>query len=222
MRTRPAILVLALLLGSLLPVASRADSSTQTRHPIVLVHGLFGHEQRFGTTALRAGGAVLLVARLSPADDTAEPVEAPGQLVSLFAGSSSPIDRLAAAQSLSSTGSQAFDRCFLQGEPSTPCGHGAAVVGGVRHHAFGGRSVATNALDATDAMLVGGSLAFGQQASDGLVSPCSSSWGKVIRDDLPSNHFDQVNQSFGLRGLFTPDPVAVHRSHANRLKRAGL
>lgn len=158
-----------------------------------------------GTTAL--GGAA---------------VGALGGVVSLFAGSAAPIDGLAAAQSLSSRGAQAFNRLFPQGAPSTPCRQGPAMVNGVRYYAFGGRVAATNLLDATDAILVTGATAFLGAASDGLVSPCSSRWGQVIRDDLPWNHFDQVNQSFGLRGLFTPDPVAVYRAHANRLKGAGL
>jgi triacylglycerol lipase len=44
----------------------------------------------------------------------------------------------------------------------------------------------------------------------------------VLRDDYPWNHLDQVNQSLGLRGVLSPDPRAVYRLHANRLKRLGL
>lgn len=299
---------LTLLLGLLSPTAVRADDYTRTRHPIVLVHGLFGWDRLFGTAdyfygipaALRAGGAQVLVVQLSPANDTALRGEqllrqlqwwqatygyqrfnlighsqgggsaryvaavAPslvasvttvgtphqgsasfdaflglttvtgtramggaalstlGGLVSLFAGSADPLDGLAAARSLSTQGAQAFNRLFPQGAPLTPCGQGPAQVNGVRYYAFGGRAVSTQPLDATDTLLLTSGLAFGLTASDGLVSPCSSRWGTVIRDDLPWNHFDQVNQSFGLRSLFAPDPVAVYRAHANRLKGAGL
>jgi triacylglycerol lipase len=44
----------------------------------------------------------------------------------------------------------------------------------------------------------------------------------VVRDDYPWNHLDEVNQAFGLRGLFSPDPVAMYRAQANRLKSLGL
>jgi triacylglycerol lipase len=36
------------------------------------------------------------------------------------------------------------------------------------------------------------------------------------------NHLDEVNQLFGLVSIFEASPVAVFRSHANRLKSAGL
>ena len=62
----------------------------------------------------------------------------------------------------------------------------------------------------------------GSEANDGLVGRCSSHFGKVLRDDYPWNHGDAINQLFGVRGLFTPDPVDVYREHANRLKNAGV
>jgi triacylglycerol lipase len=36
------------------------------------------------------------------------------------------------------------------------------------------------------------------------------------------SHLDEVNQSLGLRGIFSTDPIAVFRAQANRLKIAGL
>jgi triacylglycerol lipase len=44
----------------------------------------------------------------------------------------------------------------------------------------------------------------------------------VLKDNYAWNHLDEVNQGFGLRGLFSQDPVAFYRSQANRLKAAGL
>ena len=73
-----------------------------------------------------------------------------------------------------------------------------------------------------DSVLGVTSLMFGGRANDGLVERCSSRWGVVLRDDYPWNHMDQVNQTFGMRGWGTPDPVAFYRSHANRLKLLGL
>jgi triacylglycerol lipase len=44
----------------------------------------------------------------------------------------------------------------------------------------------------------------------------------VLRDSYSMNHLDEVNQLFGLTSIFETSPVAVFRSHANRLKNAGL
>jgi len=44
----------------------------------------------------------------------------------------------------------------------------------------------------------------------------------VLRDDYGWNHLDEVNQLFGLRGLFASDPASVLRAQANRLQAAGL
>jgi triacylglycerol lipase len=96
------------------------------------------------------------------------------------------------------------------------------VVNGVRYYSYGGTSVLTNVFDVSDALMAAGGLFFGFEQNDGLVGKCSSHWGKVVRDDYPWNHLDEVNQAFGLRGLFSPDPVAMYRAQANRLKSLGL
>lgn len=95
------------------------------------------------------------------------------------------------------------------------------MVNGVRYYSASGTGVVTNLFD-PDALLGVTSLFFGGRANDGLVERCSSRWGVVLRDDYPWNHMDQVNQTFGMRGWGTPDPVAFYRSHANRLKLLGL
>lgn len=302
-----AWLLAAALCGFAAP-AAHADTYTQTRHPIVLVHGLFGFDKLFGVydywygipSALRAGGAQVIVVQVSAAQSTewrgeqllrqlqqlratygytrfnlighshggptaryvaavapslvasvttvgsphqgsatadtivaianatgstwlaAAAANGLGGVIQLVSGGPGPQDAYAAAMSLSSAGSRAFNARFPQGAPTTSCGEGAWVVNGVRYYSFGGRSVATNLFDPSDALLLASALPFGWTANDGLVSSCSSRWGMVVRADLPWNHLDEVNQAFGLRGLFTPDPVAVYRSHANRLKLAGL
>ena len=45
-----------------------------------------------------------------------------------------------------------------------------------------------------------------------------------LRLSVPSdmNHLDEVNQLFGLTSIFETSPVSVFRTHANRLKNAGL
>jgi triacylglycerol lipase len=144
-------------------------------------------------------------------------------VVAFLSGSgSNPQNALASLQSLSTTGAQDFNRRFPQGAPTTSCGQGAEVVDSVRYYSIGGTSVLTNVLDITDGFLGAASLFFGFEQNDGLVSRCSSRWGKVLRDDYGWNHLDEVNQAFGLRGIFSSDPVSVYRAHANRLKTLGL
>jgi triacylglycerol lipase len=133
-----------------------------------------------------------------------------------------PQDALGSLQSLSTKGAANFNSRFPQGAPTSACGQGPASVNGVRYWSVGGTSVVTNVLDISDAGLLFSSAFFGSEKNDGLVSQCSSHWGTVLKDNYAWNHLDEVNQSFGLRGLFSQDPVAFYRSQANRLKTAGL
>ncbi|MGL4576273.1 MAG: esterase/lipase family protein [Burkholderiaceae bacterium] len=145
------------------------------------------------------------------------------ELIGFLSGNpGKPQDSLAAMLELTTAGSADFNRRFPQGGPTTRCGSGPAMVNGARYFSIGGTSVLTNVLDITDGTLALTSAFFGFEQNDGLVSRCSSRWGVVLRDDYPWNHGDEVNQVFGLRGLFTPDPVGFYRAHANRLKNLGL
>ncbi|MBA4263739.1 MAG: lipase [Comamonadaceae bacterium] len=300
------IAVLAMAACVALPVSAQSGY-TQTHHPIVLVHGLFGFDAIgpvdywWGIpSALRSGGAKVYVTQQSAAnasevrgeqllaelrrlkaayghqkfnlighshgghtiryvagvapdlvasvtsvgsphagspvaDNIAAALDGTGStavaaalldgfagIVSALSGSTQPQNSEAAMRSLTTRGSADFSRRFSAGKPADACGQGQAVVNNVRYYSVGGTGVITNLLDPTDALLGVGSLSFKGGANDGLVGRCSSRWGMVLRDNYPWNHLDEVNQAFGLRGLFTPDPVAFYRSHANRLKQAGL
>jgi triacylglycerol lipase len=92
----------------------------------------------------------------------------------------------------------------------------------VRNYSWGGTSVLTHLLDASDPLMGAGSLFFGSEANDGLVGRCSSHFGVVLRDDYGWNHLDEVNQVLGLTSWFASNPKSVLRAHANRLKNAGL
>lgn len=143
--------------------------------------------------------------------------------ISFLSGSPSlPQDSLGALQSLNTAGAADFNRRFPQAAPTTPCGQGAAVVNGVRYWSVGGTSVLTNVFDVSDGLLAATSVFFGFEQNDGLVGQCSSHWGIVLKDNYAWNHLDEVNQAFGIRGLFAQDPVAFYRSQANRLRAAGL
>ena len=149
-------------------------------------------------------------------------VDALSVLIEFLSGDDDPQYALGALASLSSAGSATFNARHPQGMPAVRCGQGASVVNGVRYYSWGGTSVLTNIFDASDAMMGAGALFFGFEQNDGLVGKCSSHLGSVLRDDYGWNHLDEVNQIFGLRGLFASNPVSVIRTHANRLKSAGL
>ncbi len=87
---------------------------------------------------------------------------------------------------------------------------------------MGGTSSFTNALDYVDYALALTSAFFNGSANDGVVGRCSNHWGTVLKDNYAWNHLDLVNQSYGLRGLFAPDPKAFYRTQANRLQGLGL
>ncbi|MBK7144888.1 MAG: triacylglycerol lipase [Xanthomonadales bacterium] len=308
-RTLLSRLLLAFALLGVVPLANAQSTYTQTRHPIVLVHGLLGFDSLFGVydywygvpSDLRSGGARVFVANVSSSNYTevrgeqlirdlvnlravygyqkfnlighshggptaryvasvrpdlvasvtsvgsphkgskvadalattlpegsplrplvAGFVDALSVLIEFLSGDDDPQYALGALASLSSSGSAAFNARHPQGMPSTSCGQGAASVNGVRYYSWGGTSVLTNVLDASDAMMGAGALFFGWEQNDGLVGQCSSHLGVVLRDNYGWNHLDEVNQIFGLRGLFASNPVSVIRAHANRLKYAGL
>ena len=149
-------------------------------------------------------------------------VDALSTFIAVMSGNDDPQDALGALMSLSSAGAASFNTRFPQGKPTTSCGQGAAIVNGVRYYSWGGTSVLTNVLDASDPMLGAASLFFGSEQNDGLVGRCSSHWGVVLRDDYSWNHLDEVNQVLALRNWFVSSPVSVIRAHANRLKNAGL
>jgi triacylglycerol lipase len=302
---RRCMAVMALGCASL---GASADTYTQTKHPIVLVHGLLGFDALgpvqyfYGVPAeLRAGGAVVYTASVSQSNSTevrgeqllkelqtlkarygharfnlighshggntiryvaavapdlvasvttmgtphqgskvadavaavtgatgttgavAAVVNGLSTVIAALSGSAgNPQNALASLKSLSTAGAADFNRRFPQGAPTTSCGSGPAVVNGIRYYSMGGTSVGTNLLDVSDGFLVASSVFFGWEQNDGLVSRCSNHWGQVLRDDYAWNHIDEVNHVFGLRGLFSSDPVSVYRAHANRLKGAGL
>ena len=150
------------------------------------------------------------------------------KLISWLTGNktTSDTDLLTALKALSAEGSATFNAKFPTAAPTTACGQGpekASIKGNaMRWYSFSGTAVKTNAWDVSDAILAGTATYFGTEANDGLVGRCSSHWGKVIRDDYPWNHLDQINQVLGTIGKDAPDPVAFYVQHANRLKWAGL
>jgi triacylglycerol lipase len=302
--------VLAALLLCALPVFAFAQAGyTQTKHPIVLVHGLLGFDSLLGVydywygipSDLRSGGARVYVANVSssnysevrgeqlireldtlralyghskfnlighshggptiryvahvrpdliasitsvgaphtgskvadglgaalPEGSPLRPlvagfVDALSAFLEFLTGDDDPQYALGALKSLSSSGAAQFNARYPRGMPATACGQGASIVNGIRYYSWGGTSVLTHVLDASDPLMGAGSLFFGFEQNDGLVGRCSSHLGVVLRDDYGWNHLDEVNQVLGLTSWFASNPKSVIRAHANRLKTAGL
>jgi triacylglycerol lipase len=128
-------------------------------------------------------------------------------------------DAAAALGAITSAGAADFNRRFPAGVPSSRCGQGASTVNGVRLFSWSGTAVKTDGRDPTDLALDLASKAF-DEANDGITGRCSSHFGKVIKDDFALNHFDQINQAFGLVG--DDNPVQIFIDHARRLRQAGL
>jgi triacylglycerol lipase len=144
-----------------------------------------------------------------------------GTVIGLLSGHSDPQDAIAGIQSLTTSGCAAFNATYPQAVPTTACGNGASTVNGIRYYSWTGTGVLTNGADVFDGALGVASL-FTHDANDGLVGRCSAHLGQVLRDDYFMNHLDEVNQITALVSLFETNPVSVFRTHANRLKTAGL
>ncbi|MBI2734332.1 MAG: triacylglycerol lipase [Aquabacterium sp.] len=150
------------------------------------------------------------------------------KLISWLTGNktTSQTDLLTALNALSTQGAAAFNAKFPVGAPTTTCGSGpltAKIAGNsMNWYSFSGTSVKTNGWDVSDALLAYTADYFKGEANDGLVSQCSSHWGKVIKDNYTWNHLDEINQVLGSIGANSPDPVAFYVQHANRLKWAFL
>lgn len=148
-----------------------------------------------------------------------------GALIGLAAGETLPQDTLGGLASLTTEGAADFNARFPAGVPTSACGEGAYVVDNIHYYSWSGIGQVTNLLDPIDLPILAVSASFiGQEdnQNDGFVGRCSSHLGKVIRDNYRMNHLDEVNQVIGLTALFRTDPVVVFRSHANRLKKAGM
>lgn len=306
--------LLAGLAGGVLLLANSAqaffhddDNYTETEHPLVLVHGLFGFDEVMGVEyfyriaeELTDGGAQVHVAQVSAGNshevrgeqlleqveeiiattdadqvnlighsqgsptaryvasvrpdlvasvtsvggvnwgaplademldedgNLQEPVGDLGDafmgLIDLMSDGDNPQDTEAAAQSLSTEGSMAFNEDHPEGVPDEFCGQGDPVgANGVHYYSWTGTRILTNALDISDPLLAAASTAFDDDMpNDGLVGQCSARLGEVIREDFRMNHLDEVNQVLGLVSLFETRPTTVFRTHANRLQQAGL
>lgn len=200
---------------------------------------LIGHSQGGPTARYVAGVAPQLVASLTsigsphamPADAAADNplgqiltqyatvVSAAGRAIDWLSGHSELPQDPAALQAWAEN-TAAFNARFPDGAPTSACGAGPerSASTGIYYYSATGNKPKTNGWDISDvAMMVADGV-----PSDGLVPVCSTHWGKVLRDDYPWNHFDEMNHVFGLIGSGAPDPVLFYRQQVNRLKLKGL
>lgn len=140
-----------------------------------------------------------------------------------ISGGGHPQDIIASMRSMTTADTIEFNKKHGAGIPTTECGEGAYVENGIRYYSWSGVQPVTNILDPLD-LLTGTTQNFFPDgvANDGLVGRCSSHLGMVIRDDFKMNHLDEVNMLLGIHHLTETDPLTVFRTHANRLKQAGL
>ena len=126
---------------------------------------------------------------------------------------------------LSEKGAAVFNAKFPSAAIPKDCNSQGSkrTANGIYHYSWSGSAKVTNLLD-PDTLLVGVTSALMPHVRnhDGLVPICNSNYGHVIRNNYNLNHIDEANQLFGLKALFSPDPVQIFREHANRLKLQGL
>ena len=142
-------------------------------------------------------------------------------LIALITGSEDPNDVRAAMRFLSRDSMADFNRRYPAAIPATRCGQGAAVVDGVHYFSWSGVGSLTNPIDLLDVFWTLTSL-ISEEPNDGLVGRCSSHLGTVIRDNYFHNHIDETNMLVGLIFAWGAKPPTLFRTHANRLKNAGL
>lgn len=140
-------------------------------------------------------------------------------------GNDNPNDTNAAFTAFDPAVLAQFNADHPGGMPASYCGEGDAVTqtpaGPIRNYSWTGSKPMTNVLDVLDPLFGIMSLLY-DEANDGLVEVCGSHFGDVLKDNYRMNHLDEVNQMLGLVALFETNPKSVFRTHANRLKNAGL
>jgi triacylglycerol lipase len=153
--------------------------------------------------------------------------DAAGSLIDALSGDGvGKGDTRALTEEFTTAGAASFNATYPAGLPTSNCGEGPASVSingnDINLYSWGGGDTFTNVLDPLDYLFGTTGLLFGGESSDGITGSCSSHFGKVIRDDYKMNHGDLINQVLGLHTLFDTDPLSLYRTHANRLKKAGL
>ena len=143
--------------------------------------------------------------------------------VALASGNDKELAPVDSVRSMTTEASLVFNAAHPGGIPDTACGEGDYEYNGVRYYSWAGAVPTTRGVDPLDLVTLTFSQFFPEGvANDGFVDPCTSNLGMVVRNDFVMNHLDEVNQLLGIHDLQETDHLAVFRTHANRLKNAGL
>lgn len=148
-----------------------------------------------------------------------------GPIITWAEGNSKlPVNVNASLDSISEKGAAVFNAKYPTAALASDCSKsGAKTENGIYYYSWTGQAQLTNPLDLLDTVISQlAPLSYGTKTNDGLVDRCSAHIGQVIRDDYKQTHLDEVNMVLGLRDIFAPDPVALYRQHANRLRLQGL
>lgn len=150
-----------------------------------------------------------------------------GNVVGALSGVSSQSNDFASAMDAASTsGRAAFNRRYPTAGVGSGCssGQSSGVIDGntQRYYSYTGNRVGSNWLDISDLGLkaVDHHMMRGE-ANDGFVRVCPSKFGRYA-GNYNWNHLDEINQIFGLRAFWSPDPRYVLLNHARRLGADGL
>ncbi|CAN0585687.1 unnamed protein product, partial [Ectocarpus sp. 12 AP-2014] len=125
-----------------------------------------------------------------------------GDLVNALSDADNPQDGVAALETLTTRGTtQLNDALGWKGVNRDACaGTNEDVwINGnkIKFFSWTGTAVWTNWTDITDPFLGVTTLAFGNEANDGLVGECSTKMGNVIGTHYEMNHVDAINHLFG-------------------------
>jgi len=143
--------------------------------------------------------------------------------VAFLSGDDKELAPIESVRSMTSEAAVTFNAAHPGGIPDTDCGEGDYEYNGVRYYSWAGAVPVTNGLDPLVLITLTCSQFFPEgTANVCFVVPCSSNLGMVIRNDFVMTHLDEVNQLLGIHDLDETDPLTVFRTHANRLKNAGL
>ncbi|MAD43722.1 MAG: lipase [Oceanospirillaceae bacterium] len=143
--------------------------------------------------------------------------------VDFLSGANQELDVMDSVGSMTTPATEAFNAQHPGGIPATECGEGDYEYQGVRYYSWAGAESVTNLLDPLEFVTATFGNFFPEGvANDGFVGACAAGLGMIIRNDFAMTHLDEINQSLGIHDLNDTDPLTVFRTHANRLKNAGL
>ncbi|WP_218964561.1 esterase/lipase family protein [Snodgrassella alvi] len=141
-----------------------------------------------------------------------------------------PQDFRSALKSLSTKGTNAFNKKYPQGLPEQWGGEGKELeTNGVYYYSWSGiikskpLNEGLNLADPSHTILAALGTFFKKERkqNDGLVGRYSTHLGKVICSNYQMDHLDAINQIAGVHPI-KPDPIKLYLEHAARLKSKGL